>query len=149
MKKSFSLVTTTINYPKLIIDYVEDAIKFKIDLREVIIIGDLKTPKNVDIFSKKIEKKYKIKCTYMSPKNQTNFLLKYKSIQNFIPWNCIQRRNVGLLKFYENKSDICVVIDDDNFVKKSNYFKDHEHVGSETNVRVIESETGFGTFVKC
>ena len=120
MKKTFSLITTTINYPKLIVDYAKDAKKSKIDLREIIIVGDLKSPNNIREFARKIEKRFKISCTYLSTKDQISFLKKYKSIKNFIPWNCIQRRNIGLLKFYENKSDIAVVIDDDNFIKNSN-----------------------------
>lgn len=53
MKKSFSLITTTINYPKLIEDYVKDAIINNENLFEVIIIGDKKTPAAVRSFSKK------------------------------------------------------------------------------------------------
>ena len=143
IKKTFSLITTTINYPKLIDDYVKDAKNHNKLLKEIIIVGDIKTPANVNYFSKQIEKKYKIHCSYLSPKDQITFLKKYPSIKNYIPWNCIQRRNVGLLKFYENNSDIAVVIDDDNFIQKSNYFKSHEHVGSVVKIRIIDSKTNF------
>jgi hypothetical protein len=103
----------------------------------------LKTPLEVKSFCLHIEKKYKTNCTYLSPKDQVIFLKKYLSIKKFIPWNCIQRRNIGLLKFYENRSDIAVVIDDDNFIRSNNYFKSHEHVGSTIKIRVVESKTGF------
>ena len=143
MKKTFSLITTTINFPKLIIDYAKDAINNNQIIEEIIIVGDLRTPLEVKPFCLNIEKKYKIKCTYLTPKDQDIFLKKYSSIKKFIPWNCIQRRNIGLLKFYENRSDIAVLIDDDNFIRNNNYFKSHEHVGSITKIRVIESKTGY------
>jgi hypothetical protein len=143
MKKSFSLITTTINKPVLIEDYVKDAIAYKHNLQEVIVVGDQKTPEEVASFCKKIEKKYSILCTYLSLKDQISFLKKYKSLNNFIPWNCIQRRNLGLLKFYENFSDVAVLIDDDNFILNKNYFSHHSHLGNYTKIRVVNSKTGW------
>jgi hypothetical protein len=103
-------------------------------------VGDKKTPISLPAFCNNIQKKYSIICTYLSPSDQINFLKKYKSLKNFIPWNCIQRRNLGLLKFYENKSDIVVLIDDDNFILNKNYFSHHSHLGDNIKIKVVNSK---------
>jgi hypothetical protein len=143
MNKTFTLITTTINKPILLEEYIRDALLYKQNLVEVIVAGDKKTPISTISYCKYLEKKYSILCTYLSPNDQINFLKKYKSLKNFIPWNCIQRRNVGLLKFYENRSDIAILIDDDNFILTKNYFSHHSHLGDKIKIKVINSKNGW------
>ena len=42
-----------------------------------------------------------------------------KPLSDAIGWNCIQRRNFGLLWAFDMKADIVAVIDDDNIPLKS------------------------------
>ena len=59
----------------------------------LIVIGDKKTPTNYTLK----------KGIYLSPEDQEAF---YKDLSDVIGWNCIQRRNFGLLKAYElNKTE--------------------------------------------
>jgi hypothetical protein len=67
----------------------------------LIIVGDKKTPLN-----------YKIKNgIYLSPEDQTKMSSK---LSDLIGWNCIQRRNFGLLYAYKFGANIVCTVDDDN-----------------------------------
>ena len=64
-------------------------------------IGDLKTPAD-----------YRLeRGVYMRPEEQEKY---DKELSDAIGWNCIQRRNFGLLLAHEMRADMVAVIDDDN-----------------------------------
>jgi hypothetical protein len=90
------IVTTTIN---LVTEAVR---KFEaLDDWHLVVIGDLKTPKN-----------YKLeKGAYVTPEMQEQY---DKELSDAIGWNCIQRRNFGLLWAKDMKADVVAVVDDDN-----------------------------------
>jgi len=90
------IVTTTINPPT-------KAIK-KFDAMpdwDIVVIGDLKTPEDYSLEN----------GTYVSPEEQEKY---DKELSDAIGWNCIQRRNFGLLWAHDMGADIVAVIDDDN-----------------------------------
>lgn len=90
------IVTTTINPP------TEAIIKFDAMTDwELVVIGDLKTPKDYTLARGK----------YYSPDDQERY---DKALSNVIGWNCIQRRNFGLVIAHEMGAGIVAVIDDDN-----------------------------------
>jgi len=94
------IVCTSINKPTLAVkkfDVMKDW--------QLVIVGDKKTPKN-----------YKLKNgIYLSPKKQENI---DKKLSDLIGWNCIQRRNFGILYAWKNGADIVAVVDDDNIPYK-------------------------------
>jgi len=90
------IVTTTINPPT-------KAVK-KFDAMpdwDIVVIGDLKTPEDYSLEN----------GTYVSPEEQEKY---DKELSDAIGWNCIQRRNFGLLWAHDMGADIVAVIDDDN-----------------------------------
>jgi len=89
------IVTTTINKPT-------KALHLFNNLKDwhLIVIGDKKTP----------HKLYK-DFNYIHPDEQEN---KYPVLSKLIGWNCIQRRNIGLLEAYKQGADVIATIDDDN-----------------------------------
>ena len=95
------IVCTSINKPTL-------AIK-KFDLMKdwkLVVVGDKKTPKN-----------YKLKNgIYLSPSKQEKI---DKKLSDLIGWNCIQRRNFGLLFAWKKGADVVAVVDDDNIPYKN------------------------------
>ena len=94
------IVCTSINKPTLAVKKF-DAMKDW----QLVIVGDKKTPKN-----------YKLKNgIYLSPKKQENI---DKKLSDLIGWNCIQRRNFGILYAWKNGADIVAVVDDDNIPYK-------------------------------
>jgi hypothetical protein len=95
------IVTTTINPPTEAItrfDQLEDW--------QLVVVGDLKTPKD-----------YKLaRGIYIPPAEQESYA---KALSDAIGWNCIQRRNFGLLWAAEMGADIVAVVDDDNIPYES------------------------------
>ena len=90
------IVTTTINNPTKAIDLFESMEDW-----ELVVIGDKKTPNN-----------YKLRNgLYIPPEEQEAY---DKPLSDAIGWNCIQRRNFGLLWAHDMKADIVAVVDDDN-----------------------------------
>jgi len=90
------IVTTTINPPT-------KAVK-KFDAMpdwDIVVIGDLKTPEDYSLEN----------GIYVSPEEQEKY---DKELSDAIGWNCIQRRNFGLLWAHDMGADIVAVIDDDN-----------------------------------
>lgn len=92
------IVTTTINP-------VTEALKRfqKMTDWELVVVGDLKTPKD---YAQQLER-----GIYVTPAMQEE---RDKELSDAIGWNCIQRRNFGLLWAHDMKADVVAVIDDDN-----------------------------------
>jgi hypothetical protein len=90
------VVSTTINP-------VTEAIEKFDELKEweLVVIGDKKTPKPYNLKRGK----------YVSPEEQEKY---DKALSDAIGWNCIQRRNFGLLWAYDMGADVVAVVDDDN-----------------------------------
>src|SRR5579884_4087156 len=94
------IVTTTINEPTEAIERFDAAADWTL-----VVIGDKRTPAG-----------YRLKRgTYVSPEEQEKY---DKSLSDAIGWNCIQRRNLGLLWAYEMGADIIALVDDDNIPNK-------------------------------
>jgi hypothetical protein len=94
MKKA--IVCTTINSPT-------EAIEKYDSMRDwfLIVVGDRKTPTN-----------YSLKNgIYLSPEDQIKMSL---DLSDLIGWNCIQRRNFGLLYAFNSGAEIICTVDDDN-----------------------------------
>jgi hypothetical protein len=142
-EKTFTIVTTTINAPILLETYANDAKKFNRKINEFIVIGDKKTPIEAEYFCNSMLEKTGVKCFYFSPETQEKYLEKFGEIKNFVPWNCIQRRNVGLLLAYESISDIVITIDDDNFLHEDDYLGHHSHLGEIIEVPAVSSRNGW------
>ena len=90
------IVTTTINPPTEAIQKFE-----KMSDWDLVVVGDKKTPSA-----------YKLsRGVYVSPDEQEKY---DKALSDAIGWNCIQRRNFGLLWAHDLGADIIAVVDDDN-----------------------------------
>ncbi len=94
------IVCTSINKPTLAIKKFDAMRDWKL-----VVVGDKKTPKN-----------YKLKNgNYLSPSDQEKI---DKKLSELIGWNCIQRRNFGILYAWKSGADIVAVVDDDNIPYK-------------------------------
>lgn len=90
------IVTTTINPPTEAIVAFDAMTDY-----ELIVIGDLKTPKDYSLKNGR----------YVTPEEQEK---KYPLLSRMTGWNCIQRRNIGFLMALEAGADIVATVDDDN-----------------------------------
>ena len=90
------IVSTTINPPTEAICRFNSMLDW-----DLVVIGDLKTPKD-----------YALKRgAYYSPEAQEKY---DKELSDAIGWNCIQRRNFGLLFAHDMGAEVVAVVDDDN-----------------------------------
>ena len=95
------IVCTSINKPTVAVKKFDQMKDWNL-----VIVGDKKTPKN-----------YKLKNgIYLSPKKQEKI---DKKLSDLIGWNCIQRRNFGILYAWKKGADIVAVVDDDNIPLKN------------------------------
>ena len=90
------IVTTTINKPTKAIELFQ-----AMEDWELVVIGDKKTPLDYTLE----------RGSYISPDLQEEY---DKLLSDAIGWNCIQRRNFGLLWAHDMQADIIAVVDDDN-----------------------------------
>jgi hypothetical protein len=90
------IVTTTINAVTEAIDLFDAMSDWNL-----IVIGDKKTPPGYHLR----------RGEYVSPDQQEKIA---PALSTAIGWNCIQRRNFGLLLAYRRGADIVAVVDDDN-----------------------------------
>lgn len=141
--KTFTIVTTTIRVPVLLRAYALDAVRFQRQLDRFIVVGDKKTPADVGRFCQAMEDEFGIECVYLGEREQIEYLKNFPALGDFLPWNCIQRRNVGMLLAYQGQSDVVVTIDDDNFLCQPDYLGFHSHLGELQAVDAVSSSTGW------
>ena len=90
------IVTTTINPPTTAIQKFQE-----LEDWNLVVIGDKKTPAD-----------YRLdRGIYVPPEEQEEY---DPELSNAIGWNCIQRRNFGLLWAHDMGAEIVAVVDDDN-----------------------------------
>ena len=148
-----SLVLTTINIPTCLEAYLNSIKQYGHKDVGIIVIGDLKTPKGIKEYLQKIGIGFETEAqiTYLGIEEQEEFLKPYPELARLIPYNSTQRRNIGFLKAMENKSDIIISIDDDNYpyistrnyIKTTDYIKHHSVVGKVRSVVCLESNNGY------
>lgn len=136
---TYAIVTTTIFVPKLLDAYAKDAKKHG---RETlfIVVGDKKTPPETVAYCATFAARTGFAMEYFSVERQEEYLSRFKALKKHLPWNCIMRRNIGMLYAYERGSEIIATIDDDNFLAAPDYLGNHK-LGVPTTVEVVSSST--------
>lgn len=136
-----AIVTTTINVPVVLEAYVKDVIKHKHDCFFVV-IGDRKTPTEAKKYCLDLSVKTGMEIIFMDVDDQIKYLKDFPELDEHVQWNCIQRRNIGILHAYEKGADIIITIDDDNFFLTKD-FVGHHFVGNAKVIDVISSNLGW------
>src|SRR5262249_42656412 len=90
------IVTTSINPPTKAVHKFESMKNW-----DLVVIGDLATPKDYSLG----------RGIYLDPRAQEKY---DKNLSDAIGWNCVQRRNFGLLVAHDMKADVVALVDDDN-----------------------------------
>lgn len=141
MKKT--LVTTTIRVPHNLEAYAKDFAEHEDDA-SIIVAGDMKTPEEIVGFCEHLQHEYEIPVRYLSPGDQEDYLsgIGADKYRNFLPWDCIQRRNVAILMAYKQGAEIIATVDDDNFWEGEGYFAQHD-LGPFQRFQVYEAPDGW------
>ncbi len=141
----FALVTTTIYVPKLLDAYLQNAQDNGVakDDLVVVVTGDKKTPTEVGEFVAGLQEKFGYTCEYYDAPAQDAYLEDFPELLEHLPWNCIQRRNVSLLRAYQLGAQVIITIDDDNFVLEKDYFGAYAAIGQQTAADAVSTSTGW------
>ena len=128
-----ALITTTINIPVFLRDYAKDATSHGREVK-FYVAGDKKTPPGTAQFCRDIERDFAVTCEYLGVAEQNALMRAYPRLAAHLPWNCVQRRNVAVLKAAADGSDVVITIDDDNFLEEPDFFGLHDVCGSEAEL---------------
>lgn len=140
---SSAIVTTTINIPQLLDDYCRDARQYGHEDVVLYVIGDQKTPAVAGEFCAGLQKRYGYTVHYLGIKDQLVYLANYPRLRDHLPFNSIQRRNIGLFAAYASGADVIITIDDDNFLVEEDFVGQHSVVGTEQEIPSVSSSTGW------
>ena len=116
-----ALITTTVHVPEALRGYAEDAREHGRTVK-IYVAGDRRTSAGAPDYCVRLARDTGIECEYLGPAAQGAFLSPWPALRDHLPWNCIQRRNVAVLKAVCDGADAVVTIDDDNFIAEQDYF---------------------------
>ena len=143
MEKKFdsAICTTTIYVPKLLDSYADDAVKHGHKVLFVV-VGDKKTPPETEQYCADLQKRTGITVEYFSVERQEEYLKKFPDLRDHIPYNCVERRDIGLVYAYEMGCETIFTIDDDNLRVSDNYIGS-AGIGVEQDVDVVSTPHGW------
>ena len=142
MKKT-AVVTTTIRVPEMLDATCKNAQKNKHENIEFFVIGDKKTPENVSEYCEKLSSKYNYPVHYLDIDDQEETLGDYPELLGLVPYNDACRKIFGMVIAYMQGFETLIMLDDDNHPTDHDFFKYHGIVGTEQNIPLVESETGW------
>jgi hypothetical protein len=137
-----TIVTTTIYVPSALEKYGQNARFYGHDQVSFVVVGDKKTPAETRAFCDSVTTKY-YPCQYLDVDDQRAYLEKYPELWKHLPFNSIQRRNISLLKAWEDGADIIITIDDDNWMLNHDFIRLHGMVGECPELPAVESSSGW------
>lgn len=138
-----TIVTTTIHVPTLLESYLEDAVRFERPGVSVVVVGDRKTPDAAREFCAALGRRFPYPVTYLGVAEQLRYLASYPELGSHLPWDCIQRRQVGLLLAYAGGADVIITIDDDNYLAQPDFVGRHAVVGRTVTLDAFASAVGW------
>jgi hypothetical protein len=114
------IVSTTINPPTEAIEAFQAMRDW-----DLVVIGDKKTPRDYHLS----------RGIYVTPEEQEKY---DPALSEAVGWNCIQRRNFGMLWACDMKADVIAVVDDDNIPLPG--WGENLIVGTEVEVNYYETD---------
>ena len=137
-----TVVTTTINIPLVLKKYAENAKLFGHQEVRFIVIGDRKSKSGTREFCESITRNY-YPCEYLDLDDQKRYLERFPQLWTHLPFDSIQRRNIGILKAFEDGARVIVTVDDDNWILNQDFVTHHNIVGSVIELPTYESSSGW------
>jgi len=138
-----AIVTTTINVPTLLEYYIQDALAFGHREVSFIIVADRKTPVAAKEFCNDLGGRYPYEILFLGVDDQERYLSSYPELAIHLPYDSIQRRNIGILMAYQRGADLVITIDDDNFLAEPDFVRRHMLVGQTLEIETYNSPSGW------
>ena len=142
MKKT-AVVSTSIRVPKMLEDYCRNANFYHHDNVKMFMVGDKKTPPEAREFCDRLSSTYHIPVQYLGIEEQEQALKAYPKLLKIIPYNSACRKLLGMLIAYLEGFETIITVDDDNFVTNHDFFGCHGIVGTEVELPLVESPSGW------
>jgi hypothetical protein len=140
---SLAVVTTTINVPELFEGYCKDFREHNRSDVYFIIVGDRKTPMEVATYCQLLQRTYGYPFEYFDVKSQQSFLSEFTDLNRYLPYDSVQRRNIGLLRAYQCGYDVVLTVDDDNYLLEPDLLVNHLTVGTTRKAPAFLSSSGW------
>ena len=138
-----ALVTTTINVPHNIEGYLDNFATHGHSDVLTVVIGDRKTPAEVGSYLADLEQERGYRIDYWDVGRQESWLVDLPELAESLPWNSVQRRNLGYLIGAMEGAERIISIDDDNFVTEDDYLGFHHVVGERVSLPAVSTPGGW------
>lgn len=140
---STALVTTTIFVPRNLEGFMENFAAHGHEDVCTIVIGDRKTPEEVGPYLADLEQQSGFRIDYWDVERQAAWLKDFPELDQALPWNSVQRRNLGYLFGALEGAERIISIDDDNFVTEDDYLGTHRIVGEQVALPAVSTPGGW------
>ena len=137
-----SIVTTTIHIPHALERCARNAKDYGHKEVEFIVAGDRKSPAGTREFCDGLAARY-YPCEYLDIEDQRRYLDRFPDLWNHLRFDSIQRRNIALLRAYENGAGVVITIDDDNWTLNQDLVGLHGLAGAARELPCLESTSGW------
>lgn len=139
-----AIVVTTIFEPRFLAGYLENiASHGRTEDVDLFVIIDRKTPTTVaEACAAAARNGFRVHCPTLDEQEQ--FLARFPSLRDRIPYDSDNRRNIGFLMALDSGAELLISIDDDNFcLTDSDFVGEHAVTGTEVDAAVAESDDGW------
>jgi hypothetical protein len=137
-----AIVTTTINVPTFLKGYADNIEKYGNEDVIFVVVGDKKSPPETRAFCETIPN-----CFYLDIAHQYAYMrdCALSDLYDHLPFNSVERRNIGMLWAYRRGSgaDIIISIDDDNYATAQDAIAAHQIVGTSLNLPTYGTNSGW------
>ncbi len=143
-RRHVALVTTTIRVPRFLDELLQNAQTFgHAEQLSVVVVGDRKTPAEAAEFLVGLDRRYPVRVTYLDLGAQRHLLRRWPSLDLFLRYDSIQRRNVGYLQAAIDGAEVLVSVDDDARISGDDFIGEHLAVGRDVEVPVVGDASGW------
>jgi reversibly glycosylated polypeptide len=144
LRKRAAIVCTTIFEPLFLDGYLANLERHgRRDSVELFVIIDRKTPATVGEACADAKRRgFRVHCPTLP--EQEEYLARFPSMRDRVPYDSDNRRNIGFLMALESGAEILISIDDDNFcLDDSDFVGEHAIAGESVTVEEIETDDGW------
>lgn len=144
MSLSTWIVLTTIHVPTVLDTYLDNFEIHEHTQYHIVVVGDLKSPVSTGAYLNSLKKRG-VDVHYLAPRKQEEWCARNApELGAWLPWNSVQRRNLGYLYAAQQGAQLLISIDDDNFVlPHTDYLGEHRKTGETLELLALESSDGW------
>lgn len=138
-----AITITTIHIPKILKDICENLISHKRSDVSILVIGDKKTPDETKGYCNKTANEFRVEIEYLDINEQEKAFQKHRDLLELFPYNTPDRVILGGILSYLRGYDRLIAVDDDNYPTQYDFVGFHSITGTETELNLIKSDSGW------